>query len=414
MSWSYQPLLLSAVSAKAATLTDNYSDNSIDSAKWTTSVTSSATVVETNQEIQITPANSTVGSEGKLISLDYLDLTSSYAQVKVTQVGDQTNCYTNFQLNIDADNYVGIGVSGTNLQYFQEVGGSFSSSNIETYNSSTHAYWRFREANGQMLCDYSADGITWINFYRVSSPIALSGVQVQFSVREHTSDATPGVAIFDDFNITTAGAAITSISDNFNDNSISSALWNTYTANSGAITETNQRIEILLAPSTSGSWAGLHSKVQYDLTGRRIFVKVPAGTSGGNTWFDLTLSVEQLPIVDNFFSIGVNYGTGNLEALYTLGGTNYIITSSAYNSTTHAWLALREDSGTLYFEYSADGIAWSTYTTHAVFPEIPITNLYVVLDDYEFNGSSTPGTHYFDDLNIAPEQAVYGAPIFFS
>jgi hypothetical protein len=391
--------------AKTATLTDNFNDNSI-SASWTTSVASSATVAETGQRIVITPANSTAGSDGKLLSAVDYDLTASYAQVKVVQVADQTNCYTNFQLNIDADNYVGIGVSGTNLQYFQEVGGAFSLSNIATYNSTDHAYWRFRESNGQMLCDYSSDGITWINFYRVSSPITLSSVEIQLSVREHTSDATPGSAIFDDFNITTAGAAITSISDNFNDNSISTTLWNTYTASSGSISETGGQIAITLAASTSGSWAGLHSKAMYDLTGRRTLVKIPQGTSGGNTWFDLTLSVEQLPIVDNFFSIGINYGTNELEALYTLGGTNYIISTTAYSSTTHTWVALRESGGTIYFEYSSDGKNWTTFTTHAVWTEIPVTNLYVVLDDYEFNGSSTPGTHYFDSYNISPTKSI--------
>lgn len=385
---------------KIATLTDNFDDNSLDATKWVSATASSATAAETGAKIVLTPAASTVGSTSSITSLNAFSLVGSQVLVEVPQVADTTNVYTNFYMQSDSNNYVGIGIGAGNLEYIQNVAGSFSAPYTVAYNSTNHRWWRIRESNGFMYTDYSADGITWTNFYTVANPISVVGVFAVMSVYEHTSTGTPSATQFNNFNLGTSGSAITSLTDNFNDNSIDTALWVTYTAGGASIAETGQQLAYTLAATTSGSWAGVYSKAQYNLTGTRVYAKFPAATTG-NDWFDLTLSMEQLPVVDNFFSIGVDAGRGMLQAIVEKGGLDTTLTEVAYNSTTHAWLALRESSGTIYWEYSSDGSSWSTLYSQTAFPEIPLTNLYVVLDDYEYDGASSPAVHNIDNFNTS-------------
>lgn len=390
----YSPLI--------SALTDDFNDNSLDATKWATSLTSSATVAESSGKIIITPANSTVGSKGILFAQSNYNMTNGWCLVEVPQAADTTNVYTELNLQIDANNYVAMSISAGNLQAYKVVGAAFTSLATTAYNSTNHRWWRIRESGGQTYWDYSADGKTWINFYHEANSITMTSLNPAVLANEHTSDATPGAAWFDNFGLGVSGDAIDTFSDDFNDNSIDSTKWNQYTASGGTITETSSLMQYSLQNSTLGSWAGIHSKAQYNLTGKRVFIKMPDATGGGS-WLDLTLSLEQLPVVDNFFSIGVNTATGSLEAVKEVGGTDTVLASTTYNSTTHAYIALRESSGTTYFEYSSDGVSWSTL--HSVSNIFPVTNLYVVLDDYE-NTSSTGNIHQFDEFNISPSTNV--------
>ena len=58
-------------------------DNSIDGAKWSTSINASCTLAETGQKIVITPANSTVDSYGYLNAGTTYNLTGKSVSVNV-------------------------------------------------------------------------------------------------------------------------------------------------------------------------------------------------------------------------------------------------------------------------------------------------------------------------------------------
>jgi hypothetical protein len=397
------------VSAKAnivklfSSLSDNFDDNSIDTGIWTTSVQNSATVAETTGKIVITPANSTDESIGTLSTIASYSLISNYVQVQAVQVADTTNCYTDFELRADATNYVGIGIGAGNIEAYQSVGGSFSIRDQMTYDSNTHKYWRIRESNGWIYFDYSADAKTWVCFSRGANPITLSSLTAHLIVREHTLTATPGSGQFDNFNILTSADAIDTLSDNFDDGSIDSVKWTSYTEASGAIAETGGNIQYTLAANTDGSWAGIYSKKQYDFTGKSVWVEVKNAATG-DSWLDLTLSIEQLPIVDNFFSIGIDCSGNNdhggipgVEAVLELGGQDTVLASLTYNSSVHKFLRMRESGGIIYWDWSTNGSDWTNWYSRS--NPFPVTNLYVVLDDYEYSGSTAPGVHTFDNFN---------------
>lgn len=190
--------------------------------------------------------------------------------------------------------------------------------------------------------------------------------------------------------------SISTISDDFNDNSINDALWGTYTANGGAVAEASGQIEFDLAATTNGSWAALNSIGMYNLTGQRVSTKLGTIT-GGNTWFNITLAKQTVPDNNDFVFIAVNTGTNEIEAGQQINSVDTIHDTVSTAGITH--IALFEDAGTLYYQYSTNnGSSWTTLYSHA-FP-MSISNLYVILDDYAFNALGTPGTHVFDDFNI--------------
>lgn len=193
-------------------------------------------------------------------------------------------------------------------------------------------------------------------------------------------------------------SSISSIVDAFTDNSVDTAIWNTFTQNSGTIAETNSRTEYYLAATTDQSWSGRHSVFQFNLVGSSIYVHCPSATTG-NSWLDLTLSLEPLGNPENFISIGLDVGRQMLQVIKEISGSDTTITETAYNPLTMSWWKIRESGGTIYWEYAAtQGGSYTTlYSTATLI--IPITNLIVILDDFEYDALSTPNTHVLDNLN---------------
>lgn len=189
---------------------------------------------------------------------------------------------------------------------------------------------------------------------------------------------------------------IETLTDAFTGTTIDSIKWNTYSMNSGAVAE-NDDLETTPVAHTSLSWGGIYSKNKYDLTSSKCFVKL-TNAGAGDTYVDLTLSTQPLPS-DNFLSIGVDTGLGMLQAGDEVSGVFTVRNEIPYVPANHLWLQIRESGGTVYFEYSADGVTWSVLDSRA--PALPITNLYVVLDDFEYDTTGTPGVATFDNLNIA-------------
>jgi hypothetical protein len=176
-------------------------------------------------------------------------------------------------------------------------------------------------------------------------------------------------------------ALISTLTDNFNDNSIDGAKW---TATAG-IVETNNQLEL-----TSDAYAirRFDSVSSYDLTGSQVTIKLV--TMDRTFWFQVykTLDDDALEFVVD--------GGGNLVV------NTYIATdlverySTAYVAATHKYLRIRESGGNCYFDYSTDGISWTN--VYSIANPFVITAMYAELG---YSSSSTT-TAKVDDFNILP------------
>lgn len=194
--------------AGIGTLFDDFATE--DTGTWTGYADSSVNVVSGQLVIDCTASYPT------LYTTATYDATGGKAQVEVVQAasdgGGTTGTY--FQLVADASNNVEMCVENGNLIARKKVATVTTDITSTTYNSSTHRWWRIREASGTTYWDYSSDRVTWNNLTSASNPITVTAVTVTLFSGFYGSETGIDPAIFDNFNIVTfAGDPATAASD---------------------------------------------------------------------------------------------------------------------------------------------------------------------------------------------------------
>jgi hypothetical protein len=185
--------------AKLDTFSDNFDDNSLDTAKWNYFGTN---VNEINQQLEFTTL--AAGEYLGVTSDNQYDLTGSYAQIKVVDAGNQSiSSYEAYPLilQIDGDNHVNFSILGGNLRAYKKVTGSSTSLESVAYNSTNHKYLRIRESSGNTYWDTSADGITWSNFHSVANPITVTALTVVIQCGTWQAEASTTTLKVDNLNV---------------------------------------------------------------------------------------------------------------------------------------------------------------------------------------------------------------------
>ncbi|NUT11016.1 MAG: hypothetical protein HOQ38_11110 [Nonomuraea sp.] len=144
------------------------------------------------------------------------------------------------------------------------------------------------------------------------------------------------------------------LADDFDDNRISSTLWpNSY----GGVSEVGGRARI---PLTPGVTAGYQSVREWTLVGSKLTAKlVTIPAAGGSSsavcsmWVNSTTSGTRL---------GWRYNalTGLVSAESQTGFSDGGALTFTYSPFSYMWLRVRESGGTVFWESSSDGAAWTT------------------------------------------------------
>ncbi|EGX60088.1 hypothetical protein SZN_09206 [Streptomyces zinciresistens K42] len=158
----------------------------------------------------------------------------------------------------------------------------------------------------------------------------------------------------------TAPYPLAMLADPFDDGRVDTARWPT---NTGGATETPAaRLRIPLAPGVDTNFA---SAREWKLTGSKLtakLAKVPALNGSSNCaasmWITSTTGGTR---------IGWRYdaGLGVLAAQSQTGFADGASVNLTYSAIDHAWLRVREAAGTVYWETSGDGYAWTVRRTLA-------------------------------------------------
>lgn len=190
--------------AKIHTLKDNFDDNSL-SAQW-----SSDNGTETGQQLRIA-ANTSSGTYNTVVSTTTYDLTASRACVQLVNAGSLTvntmevypvelydaseSYYLYWALEYGTDEIAAYKIDGSTSELFRA-----------SYNSSTHAWFRIREASGTIYFDTSTDGLTWTN--RASTTVGFSITALKGAMDLLNPSSGSNTIIFDNWNYITGTASI--------------------------------------------------------------------------------------------------------------------------------------------------------------------------------------------------------------
>lgn len=157
-------------------------------------------------------------------------------------------------------------------------------------------------------------------------------------------------------------------------------------------------------PAASATYHGIISGPigeTFNLTGKRLSIQVASiGASSTNA----TTEIYPLQTYQDAGSANNAWwyiNGGNLSAFKKVAGTQTNVASlGAWSATTHKYLSIREGGGTLYWEYSSDGITWTV--AHSEATPFTITAMVCELTIGAWDATGTGVTALLDNFNILP------------
>jgi hypothetical protein len=190
-----------------SSLIDNFDDNSLDTAKWTSFNDPNVTVSEVRGRLEIAPPANATGYGG-ISSVNIYDLTGSSAYLRLVQkLNAGAGPETVYWLGPDSNNWVGFFLADNEIHAGYNVAGTRTLANPTIYSPSTHAWLRVRESGGTTYWETAPDTASnppvstdWVAFYSLANPIAVTSVIARIEGGTWAAVADPGTAIFDGFN----------------------------------------------------------------------------------------------------------------------------------------------------------------------------------------------------------------------
>lgn len=182
-----------------------------------------------------------------------------------------------------------------------------------------------------------------------------------------------------------------SLVDQFTSGTLNTTVWN-QTSSSGVSIVTPGRVGIQAVATNTVLGASA-----YNITGQAIYARITpalAGTGGKSVATAMALQVD----ANNLAQMVVVPGS-QFYAQVKNAGTTSTTNLPAYDPTQHAWWRLRETSGSIAFEASPDGFAWTTLATIAyTWSPTAVTASFVAVA----TDGTTGQTAYVEHVNALP------------
>ncbi|HEY0020123.1 MAG TPA: vanadium-dependent haloperoxidase [Longimicrobium sp.] len=182
--------------------------------------------------------------------------------------------------------------------------------------------------------------------------------------------------------------------DDFSDNFPNPDVWAPY---GGGERETNRRLEIALRSGIAND-GGYTSVTGYDLTGSWVHVELVQALRASPA-LEVYLTLTR----DSTHAVSLLIAGGMLFSSQLVAGILSDVAMAAYDPERHRWLRLREQSGTLFYESSADAARWEVLA--AVPVPFDLTVVKVSIGATTTDPVPSPGTAIFDNVN-APDTGV--------
>lgn len=249
---------------------------------------------------------------------------------------------------------------------------------------------------------YSAEGTV-----STSGAVSFSGAGSYSAVSVHSLTSTAAFSGVGSaaFAATVSLAKLETLQDNFDDNAFDTGKWVADTSFGGTVTEQNHRLEIA-GPST-GEEASVSSVSRYDLTGSSAYVRL-TNLQGGDF-----ARVEVVDEINDTYYIEVDE-SGDIS----FHGPGGIVGSAiAYVAATHAWLRIRESSGTMFADTAPlsaadppDAGDWTNRWSESTNNFDPTS----VIARFRFGAGDDARVGYFDGFNTTTGAAMHAGAVSYT
>lgn len=197
-------------------------------------------------------------------------------------------------------------------------------------------------------------------------------------------------------------AGFDTLTDTFDDGTIDPVKW---PQSYGDPIEADGRAKV---PCTTG-YAGLRSASTYTLAGSSAFMRIYPPAAGGAASAVVSIFIQTATGgTDAGFLIDT---AGNAVGLYLREGyADGAAVFLTYNPVDHAWLRIREDAGTVYWDTAPDGLTWTNRRTATSPAWASDSSLSIVIEGHRDAGASDYAE--IDNFNAPPFSTVAGAASF--
>lgn len=379
---------------KTAVLTDNFNAGTVDTVKWPGSF---GTYTQTGGRAQVAcDTGFSAYASGAVYTLE-----GSYAGCQVfppAAGGAAVDAWAQMVVTSSTggtDAVMEVNAVTGMLKMLVRVGYTDPSPVLLPYDPVLHAWLRIREEAGSLLWESSGDGVTWVQQRTAVSPSWVSATDLQVQLVAHRDSGTPDVAAFDNVNV----APFAQLTDNFNSPAVDTVKWpDNYNEDPGG-PDPDQPDGRARVPCAN-TFAAYASAAVYTLSASQAAVQVFPPAVGGATGsvFCQFLILSSISGTQIIFEVDVsaNLLLMTLHVDFTDEGG----ASLPYDPAQHAWLRVREAGGSLFWETSPDGRAWTVQHTDTAPAWVSENNLQVQMLAYRDNGA--PDFAEFDNLNITP------------
>jgi hypothetical protein len=153
-----------------------------------------------------------------------------------------------------------------------------------------------------------------------------------------------------------------------------------------------------LKTNTTAGSNGLTSHIAYQMFNSSLQIRV---LSAGN---QALTSVEVFPLIFSQNAANQMYWYINqnvIKAISVVTNVTTTFNTAPFNLTTFQYLRIRELNGTIYWDYSADGVNWMNFASRST-PTVGLTlgQDFAGIQIGNFNTEATTTTALFDDFNI--------------
>jgi hypothetical protein len=204
------------------------------------------------------------------------------------------------------------------------------------------------------------------------------------------------------------------VSDDFNDNSLDTAKWDSFNLFSGftntsvAVAETSQRLEIgpLLQNASGSNYRGISTVNTYNFSDAYSYVELVQAPAS-NTTADAMFTIGS--DVNNYYRLYVS--AGNLVGQKKIAGTKTTLFTISYDTTNHRFLRIRHTSAgnvTLDTAPGSSGVPGTWVQRHS---ETWNSSVSTSAMFFEFKGGTSqteanaPGKVIFDNFEVASNSA---------
>jgi len=183
------------------TITDNFDDNMRDAVLWGGAYADSVTTyAETGGHVLITLGANVADNWAGYQTTNGYQLADDRVFVEVPQVGASgTNTILLLWTSLARTDGPSIEWEASKLFFRRRINDQiFDRANI-TYDAVMHRWWQIRERAGTMYWETSPDGVNWTVRYMEATP-SITTAYITFAAGTNSANASPGAAIFDNFN----------------------------------------------------------------------------------------------------------------------------------------------------------------------------------------------------------------------